>query len=238
MRWLALLSGVLLCLAPMTGCDDDTVSPPSSTDTVQVSFQDGFLPGAAYDGTTDAVIKDGPSSELRNGNFGAADSDTLGTVATVVSLYERRLVIRFDLSSITSCSKVISAELAIRIAPLASGTMTLEAHRVTKQWIEGTGGLADGVSWTTVDGADPWIAEGGDFNGTALDQIAVSNDTTATFSLAPIVVKSWILTPSSNYGVIIKTTDASMERYTVASLREYGTADRRPRLDVTYLKGG
>jgi hypothetical protein len=238
MRRLALLSTVLFCFESIMGCDDYTAAPASSSDTMRVSFQDGLEPNIAYNGTADAIIKDGSNGVLTNGNFGAADSDTLGTVAIADGFYERRLIIKVDLSSITSCSKVVSAQLSIRITPPASGTITLDAHRVIKQWVEGTGDPGNGVSWTTIDGVNPWTAEGGDFDGTAFDKHTVSSDPVATFSLPPIVVKSWIFTPSSNHGVIIKTADTLLERYAIVFLSEYERSDWRPRLDVTYIKGG
>ena len=242
MRRLPLLLVILPCLVALTGCDDNTLITPQAPDTVRVSFQDGVLPAASYHGTADAMLKNGPSNGLRNGNFGAAPSDTLGSALLSSDFFERRLIIKMDLSSIKDCSQVLSAGLSIRIAPTASDAMTLEAHRVVlpdyNPWVEGFGGLARGVSWTTIDGAAPWTAEGGDFESASIDRKTVSSDTVVTFSLQPALVKSWILKPASNHGVVIKTTDISRELFAIVFLREFSTAARRPRLDVTYLKGG
>jgi hypothetical protein len=221
MRRLSLVPIVLTCLVLLAGCDDDAVVTPQEPDTVRASFQDGVLPEVFYHGTADAVLKNGPHNGLRNGNFGAAPSDTLGSVLLSSDFFERRLVIKMDLSSIKDCSQVLSASLSIRIAPTGNDPMTLEAHRIVlpdySPWVEGFGGLAYGVSWMTIDGAAPWTAEGGDFDSS---------------------VKSWILRPASNHGVVVKTTDVSRELFAIVFLREFSTAARRPRLDVTYLKGG
>jgi hypothetical protein len=208
---------------------------------VSVSFQDGVLPTALYHGTADAMLKDGPNNAMRNGNFGAAPSDTLGAVLLSSALYERRLIIKMDLTSIKSCSQVLAANLSLRVTGPSSDPMTIEAHRVTlpsyEDWTEGTGGVAAGVSWTTIDGAIPWTAAGGDFESTALASASFTLDTTVTLPLPTALVKTWILTPSSNDGVIIKSTDVSRERRAIVYSREYGVAASRPRLDIKYIKG-
>jgi hypothetical protein len=242
MRRLASFIIITFFLAPLVGCDDNAIVPAAAPDTVRVSFQDGVLPTASYSGTADAVIKDGPNSAMNNGNFGAAPSDTLGSAAISAGFRERRLIIRTDLSSITSCSQVLSADLSLRIIPPAAGGMTLAAHLTVlsawKQWVEGTGGPANGVSWTTIDGTDPWGVPGGDFEGAAFDQEAILVDSVVVFALPTAAVRNWILAPASNHGIIIRTTDPSLERYAIVCLREYGRADWRPRLDITYIEGG
>lgn len=237
-----LLLIILLNLLALTGCDDNTIITPRLPDTVRVSFQDGALPSTLYHGTADAVLKNGPTNDLRNGNFGAALSDTVGTAALPYDLFERRLVIRMNLTSITNCSQVLSARLSIHLAPGASAGLILEAHKIIRPdyapWTEGFGGVAAGVSWTTIDGSAPWSADGGDFDGAVIDQKTISGDTVVTFSLNPSLVRGWIAKPASNHGVVIKTADASTELAAIAYFRENSMATRRPRLDITYLSGG
>lgn len=240
---LALILAVWFSLGALGGCDENKhVLIPVVPDTVRVWFQDGVSPTASYQGTRDAILKDGPDDSFRNGNFGATPVDTLGSAELSTGFYERRLIVRMDLSSIKNCSQVLSARLSIRIVLPTGGSMTLEAHRVIRPdwntWVEGFGGPAQGVSWTTVDGAAPWTAEGGDFEPVAFDRDTVSAlDTIATFSLSPALVKSWILKPQSNHGVIMRTTDVSRALFARAVLREYVDAAKRPRLDVAYIKG-
>ena len=68
MRGRAALVALSLCVALAAGCGDKgtVVIPPPSPDTVSVSFQDGVLPTANYQGTADAMLKDGPNNALRN----------------------------------------------------------------------------------------------------------------------------------------------------------------------------
>lgn len=243
MRGRAALVAVSLYVALAAGCGDKgtVVIPPPSPDTVSVSFQDGVLPTASYQGTADAMLKDGPNNALRNGNFGAASSDTLGAVLLSSALYEHRLIVRMNLTSIKSCSQVLAATLSLHVIGPSSDAMTIEAHRVVLasylDWIEGPGGLAAGVSWTTIDGGVPWTAAGGDFDSSVLVSASFTGDTTVTFPLSTTLVKAWILTPASNDGVVIKTTDASRERYAIVFSRENAVPAWRPRLDIRYIKG-
>jgi hypothetical protein len=231
-----------LCLSILAGCSDEGTAPAGSTDTIRVAFQDGISPSASYRGTADATLKNDPSPAAANINYGALPSDTVGSVLLSSAFYERRLIVRMDITSITSCSVVIAARLSIHIAPPAPDSITLGAHLVNlpdwKQWTEGLGGPAAGVSWSTIDGAMPWTAAGGDFFGSAVDERTVSSDSVVTFSLSPALVLDWIQTPSSNHGIIIKTTDVSRARYTTVFEREAGIAARRPRLEIAYLPGG
>jgi hypothetical protein len=242
-RGILLVPMISLCLAALAGCGNDETAPtPGSSDTIRVAFQDGVSPSASYSGTTDAVLKDDPDAAVANANFGTASSDTLGSVLLSTAFYERRLIIRMNISSITSCSAVVSARLSIHVAPPAPDSLTLEAHLVNmvswKQWIEGSGGTATGVSWSTIDGSVPWQVWGGDFYTSPIDEQTVSGDSVVTFSLSPKLVLEWIQHPSSNHGMIIKTADVSRARSTTVFEREFVGGARRPRLEIAYLPGG
>jgi hypothetical protein len=239
MRRIFLVSAVSLCLAAFAGCgSDDQLAPAPGSDTIRAAFQDGVSPSASYHGTADAVLKNDPDTAAANVNFGSAPSDTLGSILLSTAFYERRLIIRMDISSITDCSAVVSARLSIRVTPPTPDSITLEAHLINKQWTEGSGGIANGVSWSTIDGTAPWTLGGGDFYSSVLDEQTVSGDSVVTFSLSPALVMEWIQAPSSNHGIIIKTTDVSRERYAIVFQREYSGGARRPRLEIAYLPGG
>jgi hypothetical protein len=235
----------LFCLVALIGCSDDehiTIPPLPSPETLTVSFQDGVSPNASYGGTQDAILENGPANEFRNGNFGTMPFDTIGSVRLGAALYERRLIIKMDLSLITDCSRVLTASLSMRIAPPAPDAVPFEAHRVDllswQKWVEGDGGVFRGVSWTTLDGAVPWANEGGDYEVAAFDQETASGDSTVTFALPPTLVRNWIKQPATNHGVIVKGTEPSSGLSVIVFMRECSRAAWRPRIDVTYIKGG
>lgn len=232
-----------ILLAVIAGCgSDETSAPPFEIDTLTVVLQDGVSPGPGYAGTADAVIKNGPAVSLSNGNFGAAAADTLGVVELGYALYERRLVIRWDLASITGCSQVLDATISLRVEPLDADTLTLFAYRVLRpsgnSWIEGIGGLAAGVSWTTVDGAEPWVEAGGDVDPTPLDTESIAGDSVVTFSLPRALVLTWIKQPLANHGVVIASAEPTAMLFTTVHMRESSLSALRPRMRIVYIKGG
>jgi hypothetical protein len=242
MRRIILVSAASLCLAALAGCGDDEVSPSPDSDLIHIAFQDGVSPMVSYNGTADAVLKSDPDAAAANVNFGTAPSDTLGSVLLSTAFHERRLIIRMDISSITNCSAVVSARLSIHITPPAPDSMPLEAHLINmpnwKQWTEGYGGPANGVSWSTFNGQALWLSAGGDFFSAVIGEQTVSSDSVVTFSLSPASVMEWIKTPASNHGIIIKTTDVTRALSAIVFQREYGLAARRPRLEIAYRPGG
>lgn len=236
-----ILAGAAAAL--LAGCEDDTIVVPTP-DTTTVAFQDGISPSITYYGTRDAMLRNSPEYAVRHGNYGNLPWDTLGAVSNGPGLYARRMILRFDLTSITSCAALYSARLTIRIEPADTNkTIYLYAYEATvppaipASWTEGTGGLDQGVSWETVDGSYPWFLAGGDALG-LMDEIAVRTDTTAVFDLPADRVMRWIQNPSTNHGVIIVSGIAIGEEYLIAHMRESADIRLRPELVVKYRKGG
>jgi hypothetical protein len=250
----ALLLCALILSAIAAGCSDSNdVVKPAGQDTLTVAFQDLVSPSMIYAGTSDAILKDGPATQFRNGNFGAVAYDTIGVVCLGSYDYERRLILRMDISSIKSCSKVIRATLKIHTN--TANWRELVAFSVppdaVDSWIEGIGGLGAGVSWTTVDGGVPWAKAGGDCSPAALDTSSVEYDSTGTFALPPALVLGWIKNPASNHGMIVRSLyapsiarsadgrlePASVPAFATVFTREYSEARLHPRLEIVYLPG-
>ena len=142
------------------------------------------------------------------------------------------------------CAELYSARLTIHVAPIDTNrTITLYAYEATvppailQSWTEGTGGVAAGVSWLTVDGTFDWIVAGGDALG-LMDERQVRADTVAAFDLPADRVMRWIQDPPSNHGVLIAPGISIGERYLIAYMRETPIVRLRPELVVKYRKGG
>jgi hypothetical protein len=242
-RWIHSILSAAAALAVLagTGCDSSSTGP-GETDTVTVVFRDGSSPLPTYLGTSDAVIKNGPYYATRNGNYGTRPVDTLGVVDTDGLLYEQRMLVRFDLTSITDCGTVVSAILTLSVTPEDTNrTIWLDAWEATvpeiypSSWVEGF--LDEGVSWETLDGVSEWTTEGGDVLG-LMDSKEVKADTVVTFELDPVRVETWIKMERKNHGVLLRTRPSGEEAFLHAYMRESAAAALRPELYIRYVKGG
>jgi hypothetical protein len=236
-----LILAAAAALLMLTGCEPTTGPPPTGTDTITVVFRDGAEPTSGYLGTRDAVIRDGSAWEMRSSNNGTAAIDTLGVVDIGGSLFARRLLLRFDLTSITDCGTVARAELTLHFEPEDTNqTIWLDVREATVpdifpgSWVEGSAG--SGVSWLYVDeSVTVWDAAGGDFLG-LLDSKEVRTDTTVTFELDADRVENWIKIPWENDGVLVISRTGGMEAFLHVYMRETAAVGLRPELTVWYIK--
>ena len=223
------------------GCSDSTLNSPS--DLIEMEFQDGVDPNPSYDGTRDAVLKNGPVSDIFNGNFGTAPLDTLGLVEVAGELYERRLIIRMDLSEISSCAAVHEATITLRLTPESGDTLILEAYEVLEPapretWDEGAGGVGEGVSWSTYDGSDAWDVPGGDIGAEPVFSDTVTSDSLITVVVPNDLALRWVKNPSTNHGLIIRSVTTQDETFRLVHMRESASPASRPRFFLVYEKGG
>jgi hypothetical protein len=224
-----------------SGCSD-TGTSPGDFDSVTVIFRDGAEPLPSWYGTRDAVIRNGPSPAMQQTNMGTAPVDTLGAVDIGGTLFSRRLLVRFDLTSITDCAEVIEGRLTLHLEPEDTNlTFQLEAWEATVpailpgSWAEGFQG--EGVSWIYADeGVVAWDSPGGDRLG-LMDTRTVGADTTVTFELDAERVERWIKVPSSNDGLLIAPVTRGREAFLHVYMRETAAA-LRPELSIRYIKGG
>jgi len=241
--YLIYIATAAAAMTAVVGCTDNNTGPPGSSDTLTVIFRDGAEPLPSYTGTRDAVIRDGPSLAMRTRNDGTAPLDTLGIVSIGAGLYERRMLLRFDLTSITDCGSVTGAMLKISVEPEDTNrTVWLDAWEATVpatypgSWVEGF--LHEGVSWLYVDeGVSPWTEPGGDHLG-LMDSRPVKTDTTVIFELDAARVETWIKVPSSNDGLLLIPRTGGQEAFLHVFMRESAAVGLRPELTVRYLKGG
>ncbi len=166
-------------------------------------------------------------------NFGASDNGVMKIWLFI--WYYRNQLIQFDLpSSIPENPHIVSAELEL-YQTNGSGSGDISAHRITRNWVEGTksgSGTADGATWKTYDGSNAWTANGGDYDPIPLATTTVtgSNNVTTRWDIAPLV-EDWLATPTSNYGVLLRTEDSLSPTF---AAKENTTAANRPKLVITY----
>lgn len=161
----------------------------------------------------------------------------------------RRMLLRFDLSSIPSNATVVSASLAMQVTqvPTGGGSVTQALHRVTDSWVEGNVSLVSGAggalevgsaSWNSREEPSvPWTTAGGDYSG------IVSASTPSGTTNGPLSwtgaglasdVQAWVTGTQPNWGWIVigdETVTPSARRYESSAS---ATPAFRPTLTVQY----
>ena len=112
-----------------------------------------------------------------------------------------RALLRFDLSSIPTSSNVFSAEIRLYVTADATTPPVVQAHRVLREWVEGTGS-GDGASWNTTDGSTAWSTPGADYDAGIEGSFVADSLGWKTLDLTSLV-QSWVGGNQPNYGLIL-----------------------------------
>jgi hypothetical protein len=162
--------------------------------------------------------------------FNYGGSPTLSIEGT-----EKRAVLRFDLTALTSGSGtmplvsivIVSARLHIYFTTTSTNTVTIAP--LVEDWIEGSSnGVAGIANYTQRTNTQAWTTPG----GTAGAQIASFQSAAGAVSvdLPASVVQGWVDMPATNFGVRISGGGSDLD----ISSSEAATAVNRPELVVTY----
>jgi hypothetical protein len=139
---------------------------------------------------------------------------------------ERRIVLRFDVSSIPPGSVVKSANLRLYCRTITSPTnlaKTLRAYYVMEAWTEGTlsgTGTANGATWTTRNGTNNWSASGGyaywsSVLGTAREEASGALPLPGAFRQGWVafdltaMTQYWVDNLYANYGLLLRSESSS-----------------------------
>lgn len=92
--------------------------------------------------------------------------------------------------------------------------MTIQAHRITRAWQEGTGsaGCTGGATWYEAQAGQSWSTQGGDIDATVAGSVNVAANTSSgwdTFTLTGLV-QSWVNGSKPNHGVLLKASNESL----------------------------
>ncbi len=150
--------------------------------------------------------------------------------------WQQRPLIKFDLSSLTSSVKVISASLQL-MQQWANTSGMVAVHRMNRDWVEGTGlgtGNPDGATWNTVDGNALWSQPGGEFASTAYAEAFIDGDDDNVWVSWDVrdLVADWLSGAAPNHGFIL-VGDGAVDNAGF-SARENSNADEAPMLTITY----
>lgn len=224
MKTRTLIAGLTaLCACAEASTSSDEAAPFAAAGVT--SFQDGVSPTKSYAGTRDTMI-DGGSAKTNNGDETAisADGDDL-----------KEILLSWDITAIPPSAVVDAVTITLEVSDKSSDTFSF--YEAVQAWNEAT------ATWKQYDKNASWQTAGGtgasDRGGALLGSF--SADPTGSYTIAldangVALVQRWIATPASNHGLFL-VGPSTTNRLEIRS-REYGTASKRPELNVTWHDGG
>ena len=156
-----------------------------------------------------------------------------------------RAFLGFDLRGVPATATINSATMSLWHPTNVSSSMTVRAHRVTRDWDEGTGASTcsgDGATWYDAQSGGKWATNGGDFDPTALATVAKTAGDTPRWDAFNLTgqVQSWVNGTNPNLGVMLKADDetVSTSRYLYYYSDDVASSPTlRPKLEVLYTDG-
>ncbi len=166
----------------------------------------------------DTVDDSGPKNWLSVGNNSATHDDT-------------RALLKFPALGIPATARVLDAKVRLwstQTAQDAAGA-TYELRPLTKDFDES-------ATWNKADAATSWTSPGGDFAAVVSDTGAKTNDPARHDWNVTSLAQSWVTTPSSQKGVVLKMADEVAKQERTLFLSSEGAEPRlHPRIVVTYV---
>jgi uncharacterized protein (TIGR03118 family) len=212
------------------------------------SLEDRVVPSTIVLGPSkDNTLYQSTAGDISNG---AGPSFFAGETGSLASNGIRRGVIAFDIAdNIPAGSTINSVTLSLHVANSVSGAQTVELHRLSADWGEGTSNAGAnggaGAPATTNDATwvyrfyntAPWTNVGGDFVSTVSASASVAGIGSYTWgSTSQMVtdVQSWLNTPANNFGWIVLGNETTARSAKEFDSRESATVANRPTLTIDY----
>lgn len=140
---------------------------------------------------------------------------------------ERRILIGFDLSSISPSSTIISSTLRLYETTTVSN-QTITLYRLTNSWV------GSQVTWNLRSSGVAWSSTGGDYQNTALATFSPTISNQYRDMDVTTVTQNWVNGTFSNHGLLLRSSGANGEvRF---GSNETVTVGQRPQLCITYLQ--
>jgi hypothetical protein len=189
---------------------------------------------------------------------GTADNFNYGTNTTIKSQYNnnrpKHALVQFNAIGIPTSSTVNSAKLRLYVSAInarsnPSVNLALAVSPLISAWTEGSGTnalpTANDTTWKHKTTATNWGSNGGDYSASTASQTISSTFNVSTTDLTKnwiefdvkTMVQSWVTTPASNYGFIIRvttTTPALVDEAVFESRESALGTNFAPQLIVTY----
>ncbi|WP_116641141.1 DNRLRE domain-containing protein, partial [Streptomyces scopuliridis] len=189
------------------------------TTKVFAASQDTTLSSARTTLTHDTIDDGGPKNWLSVGNNSATYGDT-------------RALLKFPALGIPATARVLDANVRLWGTQTAQDTTgaIYELRPLTRDFDEST------ATWVKANASTNWTTAGGDFGAVTADTGAKTNDPARHDWNVTSLAQSWVTTPASQRGVVIKMADEAASQERTLFLSSEGTEPRlHPRIVVTYI---
>ncbi|MFD0075021.1 DNRLRE domain-containing protein [Streptomyces sp. NPDC127166] len=182
----------------------------ASQDTTLSSTQ----PTAAHDTLDDG----GPQTWLSVGNNSATYGKT-------------RALLKFPALGIPTTARVLEADVR-----LWSTQTTTDAAGAVYELRPLTRDFDETATWTKANATTNWTSQGGDSGASVADNGSIGNDPARHEWNVTSLAQSWVTTPASQQGVMVRTADETASQERTLFLSSEGAEQRlRPRIVLTYI---
>ncbi len=198
--------------------------------------------------------RDNTMYEGSNNSNGAGPEIYAGQTGPNGGETRRRALLRFNLSTVPTGASLTGASVALTLTKQVGQDYVFNLHKVTADWGEGASNAGNpggkgalpainDATWThRFYSTQFWASQGGDFLATASASRAMGarlSEPVQLWSGATLLadVQSWIATPSSNFGWLLRgNDDTEQSPYSAQGFasRTSTPASARPVLNVTY----
>jgi RHS repeat-associated protein len=203
------------------------------------------------DGQATKTLQPGPSddqdtfiyyaSTITNcGNYGAGTGIFVGSDTTA----KYRGLLRFTLNDIPATATITNATLSLWQKSRTSNAVTLEAHRVTRAWTQGSGNAqcTGGATWYDATTGATWASQGADYDPVVAASLAKPASQSSSWDNLDVrdLAQQWVSGAQPNLGVLLKLNSEPLAsgNYVVYSSGEFALEPGlRPKLALTYTDG-
>jgi hypothetical protein len=212
----------------------DDLYANSLSDSWTFTTADAPIPGVSYGrNSTDSATLSSADTYL---NVGTATTNysTLNTLCTYIwptNTCANTIIRKYDLSSLGGFN-IVHARLYMTVSSSGGdSSLNVSAHKIT-----GLNPVITSATWNTYDGSNNWVSGGGLGNiAAASSSVNVGLSGEWSWDVTQMV-KDWVATPSSNYGMLLQAASGTVNSYRFFHSDE-GTNGMRPRL-VIQTEGG
>ncbi|MER5207720.1 DNRLRE domain-containing protein [Streptomyces sp. NPDC002825] len=205
----------------VVGAPTQLVRLPKAGRTTKVltASQDTTLSSGEPTTTHDAISDGGPKNWITVGN----NSPTFG---------DTRALLKFPALGIPTTARVLDAKVRMWSTQTVSENAgaIYELRPLTRDFDEAT------ATWVKADAATNWTTPGGDFGAVTADVGAMTNDPARHDWNITSLAQSWVTTPSSQKGVVVKMADEAASQERTLFLSSEGAEPKlHPKIVVSYI---